>query len=190
MASLSTAARSASPPSTSSRKTSDLADGTTESASGPVPNWLGRSAAITLTSLVQLTTSSCIAGTKVAHSCDKHICESMKRGDDVPACQRVGGRSIGGVPLGASPVLQGRSARDTTTGRCVPQLRPADRRLSVGDERALGYVRVPSWEGSAQERSTFGHRRHHMSTVFHAGQAVITALRQVPPVREMRPRSQ
>jgi hypothetical protein len=35
----------------------------------------------------------------------------------------------------------------------------------------------------------FGKGRHPMSSVFHAGQAVISALRQVPAAGEMRPRS-
>lgn len=34
----------------------------------------------------------------------------------------------------------------------------------------------------------FGRGRHPMSSVFHAGQAVITALRQAPPTRELGPR--
>jgi hypothetical protein len=34
----------------------------------------------------------------------------------------------------------------------------------------------------------FGQGRHPMSNVFHAGQALITALRQAPPTRELRPR--
>ena len=35
----------------------------------------------------------------------------------------------------------------------------------------------------------FGNGRHPMSSVFHAGQAVITLLRQLPAVKELRPRS-
>jgi hypothetical protein len=62
-----------------------------------------------------------------------------------------------------------------------------------GEPPPPGYtdLRALTLRGRLIARATtddFGNGRHPMSKVFHAGQAVITALRQVPAVREMRPR--